>query len=82
MFPCIMYLCQGYFLWLRENLPSRENSRKSPLPPPDQEQNPSTHYGCIDENSGGTKKKPQKNWGKYQEVAPQIKKKVEKKSKV
>ena len=29
-----MYLCQGYFLWLRENLPSRENSRKSPPPPP------------------------------------------------
>ena len=28
------------------------------------------------------KKKPQKNWEKYQEVAPQIKKKVEKKSNV
>ena len=64
MFPCILYLCQGYFLWLRENPPYRENSR------------------CIDENSEGMKKKPQKNWEKYQEVAPQIKKKVEKKSNV
>ena len=69
------------FVAERESPISRK-FQKIPSPPPDQEQNPSTHYGCIDENSGGTKKKPQKNWGKYQEVAPQIKKKVEKKSKV
>ena len=71
------------FVAERESPISRKFQKiPSPPPPPDQEQNPSTHYGCIDENSGGTKKKPQKNWGKYQEVAPQIKKKVEKKSKV
>ena len=27
MFPCILHLCQGNFLWLRENPSSREDSR-------------------------------------------------------